>query len=82
MLYKLRPRVRMFIDRVVWTGGAYLATGGLIAMLQGQQGSPKWWHILIWLIAAGGAAWTQKVPFHIKATDRSRLRLTKDEMQA
>jgi hypothetical protein len=82
MFYKLPPRVRMFIEKVAWTGGAYLATGGLIAMLQGQAGSPEWWHILIWLIAAGVAAWIQKVPFHITATDRSRLQLTKDEMQA
>ena len=82
MFYKLPPRVRMFIESVVWTSAAVLAVTGLIAMLRGQAESPEWWLILIWLVAAGVGASIREVPFHIAATDRSRLHPTKEEMQA
>jgi len=82
MFHKLPARVRMFIETIVWTGAAVLAVNGLTAMIRGQVDSPEWWLILIWLVAAGVGASIRKVPFHIAATDRSRLRLSKDEMQA
>lgn len=82
MFYKLRPRVRMFIETVSWTGAAVLSVAGLTAMLRGQVDSPQWWVILVWLAAAGVGASIRKVPFHIEATDRSRAQRNTGEVQA
>ena len=82
MFYKLRPRVRMFIETVVWTGAAVLSAAGLTAMLQGDIESPDWWLILAWVSAAGVGASIRKVPFHIQATDRSPYELKADEIKA
>jgi len=82
MFYKLPPRVRMFIESLSWTGAAVLSVSGLTAMLRGQVPSPEWWIILAWLAGAAIGARIRKVPFHIAATDRSRLHLREDEMQA
>ena len=72
MLYRMPPRLRMFVETVVWTAAAYLATVGVLAMMQGQADGPEWWLVLAWLVGAGLGSLIRKVPFHILATDRSQ----------
>ncbi|MBJ6123255.1 hypothetical protein [Sphingomonas mollis] len=69
--YRLNPRVRLFIEQVVWVGGAYLAVTGLLAIVQGRATGPDWWIIPIFLVAAAVGACIREIPYNIRATDLS-----------
>ena len=71
MYYKLNPRVRMFIEQVVWVGGAYLAVIGLVAIVQGRASGLDWWLIPMFLVAAAIGACFREIPYSIRATDLS-----------
>jgi hypothetical protein len=56
MFHKLNPRIRMFLEQVVWVVGSYLAATGLLAILMHKVAGPPWWVLPLFLIASACAA--------------------------
>ena len=71
MYYRLPPRLRMFIEQLLWVIGGYLAAAGLMSIVRGHIPGPDWWLIPSFVVGAAIGARVRAVPYSISATDRS-----------